>query len=140
MNNTLCIDINSPYDPMEPIFGNLFVGNNEPVRIMMAASGYKKLTQAGFFVEIGDSVDTEGRWNHSRNYVPASSVARPQLSDQHREDLKLLLKAGSLLRIAVETIKQWHGIYETADEAAMWDTYQSSPEMKRLNAGLTRLK
>lgn len=140
MNNTLSIDIISPYDPMEPIFGSLCVGDNKPFRIVMGAAAYKALTQAGFFVEIGDSMDTEGRWNRSRTYIPASSVAKPQLTDQHREELKLLLKAQLLLHLAIETINYWHGLYQAADEAARWDTYQSSPEMKRLNAGMELLK
>ena len=42
------------------------------------------------------------------------------------------------LEIAVETIRAWHGMrFGGQDEKVVWQAYQSSPEMKKINAALT---
>jgi len=41
------------------------------------------------------------------------------------------------LKSAVETIRVWHGMNEPDDMApAMWQLYQQSPEMRRINAAI----
>ena len=41
------------------------------------------------------------------------------------------------LKEAIELIRGWHGMGHGDDEPRVWELYQQSPEMKRLNAALT---
>lgn len=43
------------------------------------------------------------------------------------------------LKLAVETIREWHGMHEPDDMASeTWRLYQGSPEMKAINAAIAK--
>ncbi len=138
MDNTLRIAVYSTNDE-DLTTATLHIGDLAPVPLLLGTADYDRLIAAGFFVRPGDYVDLEGCWNRSRTYIPAPN-GNKHTAEQHVQDANLLVKAEHSLRLARDTIQNWHGLYETANEAAMWDAYQSSPEMRRINSCLALLQ
>lgn len=79
--------------------------------------------------EVGGS-DAVG---HYGGHMVAESIAQ--------RNVPIITAAPDLLealRLAVRTIRTWHGMGMGASEAQAWELYQSSPEMRQINEAIAK--